>query len=531
MSHSTHKAISTTICSIIALLLFLSIVILTPGAYAAESTAASKSDVQLAYETAIDIDVSDLDVSPTGTYSYKGMNVLRSDVDGLIGTKLGQGAIYNGIAKQLDGFYVFGEDMYGMWNSSISKTVFGFAKLDSWDEMRNYVDRAKLMIDLNYPVGEILSEFHDLSVSSGSFDFENREFDFQIDNLEIAARELDITEEMLGYIFAMLDVYGATTEFDGNECAFQLKYRGRDELIEQDFTYNDGYQGIETTFSLDGDDLLIYVGYDTEGLVVPEDSTNGYSSFRGVQLMHSMDAVTLSYGRAEYKKFIAQDDFMYMNIGEDPIRPILDAYCKNYMGYNYEDKGQIISYFDENDQVICVVYTQGILYNIAKAYDKETITLVQEKLNQDGYNCGVPDGVIGAKTTAALKNYQKIHDLNADGMISDELLAIMGIVSYDADSQPTTGEKNALRSAGSYLDTMPFSYNGLIEQLEYEGYSHSEAVYGADNCGADWNEQAVKMAASYLDTMSFSRTGLIEQLEYEGFTHDQAVYGVEQNGY
>lgn len=31
--------------------------------------------------------------------------------------------------------------------------------------------------------------------------------------------------------------------------------------------------------------------------------------------------------------------------------------------------------------------------------------------------------------------------------------------------------------------------------------------------------------------MSFSRGGLIDQLEYEGYTHEQAVYGVEQNGY
>lgn len=92
-------------------------------------------------------------------------------------------------------------------------------------------------------------------------------------------------------------------------------------------------------------------------------------------------------------------------------------------------------------------------------------------------------------------------------------------------------EENALKKAKSYLDLMPFSYSGLIEQLEYEGFTHSEAVYGADNCGADWYEQAVKKAADYLDLMAFSRSGLIEQLEYEGYTHEQAVYGVEQNGY
>lgn len=96
----------------------------------------------------------------------------------------------------------------------------------------------------------------------------------------------------------------------------------------------------------------------------------------------------------------------------------------------------------------------------------------------------------------------------------------------------TTGEKNALQSAKDYLNYLGgFSYEGLVEQLEFEGYTHSEAVYAADNCGADWKEQAAIKAKQYLDVMSFSRQGLIEQLEFEGFTYGQAVYGVEQNGY
>ena len=106
----------------------------------------------------------------------------------------------------------------------------------------------------------------------------------------------------------------------------------------------------------------------------------------------------------------------------------------------------------------------------------------------------------------------------------------------------TTSQRNAVKSAISYIKYMAFSYEGLISQLEYEKYSHEDAVYGAekftsaqaqygaDNCGADWMEQAVKSAKSYLTYMSFSRSGLIDQLEYEGFTHEQAVYGVEQNG-
>lgn len=100
-----------------------------------------------------------------------------------------------------------------------------------------------------------------------------------------------------------------------------------------------------------------------------------------------------------------------------------------------------------------------------------------------------------------------------------------------SDSTVTMGKRNALESAKQYISVMAFSYSGLIEQLEYEGYSNSEATYAADNCGADWYEQAALSAKEYLGVMSFSRQGLIEQLEYEGFTYDQAVYGVEKCGY
>lgn len=92
----------------------------------------------------------------------------------------------------------------------------------------------------------------------------------------------------------------------------------------------------------------------------------------------------------------------------------------------------------------------------------------------------------------------------------------------------SNGEKNALQKAYDYLNYTAFSYDGLIEQLEFDGFSYSEAKYAADNCGTDWYEQAALKAQEYLDYNSFSKTRLIEQLEYEGFTYEQALYGVEK---
>lgn len=98
------------------------------------------------------------------------------------------------------------------------------------------------------------------------------------------------------------------------------------------------------------------------------------------------------------------------------------------------------------------------------------------------------------------------------------------------NTSASSGDKNALERAKQYLEYTAFSYSGLIEQLEYEGYSHSEATYGADNCGADWNGQAEKKAKQYIDYSAFSYSGLIEQLEYEGYSHSEAMYGADNCG-
>jgi hypothetical protein len=97
-------------------------------------------------------------------------------------------------------------------------------------------------------------------------------------------------------------------------------------------------------------------------------------------------------------------------------------------------------------------------------------------------------------------------------------------------SSETVSQKNAVRSAKSYLGYSAFSYTGLIKQLEYEKFSHADAVYGADNSGADWFEQAAKAAKAYMEYSAFSRGSLIEQLKYEGYTQAQAEHGADAVG-
>ena len=102
--------------------------------------------------------------------------------------------------------------------------------------------------------------------------------------------------------------------------------------------------------------------------------------------------------------------------------------------------------------------------------------------------------------------------------------------TWAVDNCGADWNQQALQTAKDYLDYTAFSYTGLIDQLEYEGFTMEQAAYGVDNCGANWMEQAVLCAQDYLDYTSFSRQGLIDQLLYEGFTQEQAEYGAAQAG-
>ncbi len=178
-------------------------------------------------------------------------------------------------------------------------------------------------------------------------------------------------------------------------------------------------------------------------------------------------------------------------------------------------------------------------------YTFETSVTEDNTLFLDGTESMIPVFVRGGEDAIAY-GFQKDSDMDVDVMSfyfndsdasssdAEQAPAISNDNNSSADTAEsateTTSQRNAVRMAKDYLDYTAFSREGLIGQLEYEGFSNEDATYGADNCGADWMEQAVKCAENYLDYTAFSRQGLIDQLEYEGFTHEQAVHGVDAVG-
>lgn len=94
----------------------------------------------------------------------------------------------------------------------------------------------------------------------------------------------------------------------------------------------------------------------------------------------------------------------------------------------------------------------------------------------------------------------------------------------------TAGQENAIGSAENYLGFKAFSRSGLIEQLEFEGYSTEDATFAVDYVDPNWMEQAARSAEEYLDFSSFSRSGLIDQLVFEGYSREQAEHGATSAG-
>lgn len=92
-------------------------------------------------------------------------------------------------------------------------------------------------------------------------------------------------------------------------------------------------------------------------------------------------------------------------------------------------------------------------------------------------------------------------------------------------------QKQAVDKADDYFKYSSFSREGIINQLEFEGFSNVDSTAAIDFFDQfnliDWDAQAIAKASDYLEYSSFSRQGLIDQLEFEGFTTAQATVGAD----
>ena len=92
--------------------------------------------------------------------------------------------------------------------------------------------------------------------------------------------------------------------------------------------------------------------------------------------------------------------------------------------------------------------------------------------------------------------------------------------------------KMALKAAEQYLSTMPFSKEGLYQQLSSQAGSKfppEAARYAVENVKTDWNKNALEAAKNYLKIMPMSNADLHQQLTSSAgdkYTKEQADYAI-----
>ncbi|GAB4097199.1 hypothetical protein GCM10028787_26740 [Brachybacterium horti] len=141
---------------------------------------------------------------------------------------------------------------------------------------------------------------------------------------------------------------------------------------------------------------------------------------------------------------------------------------------------------------------------------------------------------LSSGAASIVQAYGRTSDTTLVGDWNGDRKDTLGVRRQVVAAAPTVAQQQAIAMARDYLDTMAFSREGLIGQLEWEGFSTSNAEYAVtylENKGeVRWRDEAVRMAKEYLEAMPFSRSGLIDQLEWEGFSTSHATYAADKVG-
>lgn len=337
------------------------------------TTAASAKE---AFYSAIAIKRSDIDYEGQ-EYFYRRMPLLKEEVEAIDEAKyldenacLKQGAVYRSLAKELEGFYYGGAENYNSWRP-IVPMIFGFTAPQTWEEMVPYVNDASIYITRYNSLPEIMNRFQQLDCVEGNFDYEARNFEFVINDLDSAARDLNISGEMLGYILASLEEYGPSSSFKGNTFSFTLSYAGstekRSELLYEDFECKENGEEVNQLDILhslyEGTDCVFQ--YQTNmpdsGLYIQ----GAFYTHRKVQFGSSYNAVVYAYGTGEKGYTCKENDYLYRHFTNDEQK-YLDLYKQtaiSYMTYNYaEGNAHLTFLFDENNRVswvTCVYMPEG----------------------------------------------------------------------------------------------------------------------------------------------------------------------------
>lgn len=181
------------------------------------------SIVEDTYNAAVSATKSDL-TGGKGKWYYKGLPLLSDDcewIDNPLNKEgtVSQGVVYRKIAKVLSGSD-FEKKRFLYKYTDISELLLGFTP-ETVDEYIPLGKNASEFIVTKNQLKAIMKKFESLKSISGEYNFDYGKFGkytVDIPDMAVCAKEMQISEEMLGYIFAMLSEYAPEISFDNNSC-------------------------------------------------------------------------------------------------------------------------------------------------------------------------------------------------------------------------------------------------------------------------------------------------------------------------
>lgn len=177
--------------------------------------------VEKYYTEACNITKKNLKITVGGGLSYGDFRITEPDlkwIDNPLNTSgtVENGAIYRYLANCLEAF-----DYGNSWET-YSKHIVPVPPTTR-DEFAAVVPDLAQFITHTQPGRNVLMKLSTLESVKGSFDFEAKNFSFVISDLTECAKEMGISEEMLGYILAMMTEYAPEMTVEENTCVFSLK--------------------------------------------------------------------------------------------------------------------------------------------------------------------------------------------------------------------------------------------------------------------------------------------------------------------
>lgn len=319
----------------------------------------SNDEVSKTYQTYnAAINLSKEQLTDTGRgYSYRGLDLLSEDCDWIDsglnkkGT-VNQGAVYRKMAKLLVGFNMHMNDY-----EDYAEILLGFTP-KTRDDFVPYANNAMTFITEKKELQNIMKKFESVKCVKGSFNYKFGtlgKYSFRIKNLKDCAEEMQISEEMLGYILAMLDEYAPTIKFDGEEC--KISYESKEEikkLSKKDFIAR--YEGKKHDLKKEfGSGEIRFFAFDAS----VDDSKEGVvTTYRGLHIGDTKKDLFSKYGKTKEEQVDWENDVIYnyfLSEGMDGLANLMNMQCSSYVVYKYKT-GWIKFYLYESKKISWIVF-------------------------------------------------------------------------------------------------------------------------------------------------------------------------------